>query len=171
MNKEKTKEETVTPQSKSISRFNALKHGLLSKEVLIYGEDVQILIDFGTAVKDELKPIGVIEEALVDRIISGYWRLRRAIYVESGTMDWHQHDSDIFPIGQSEDQQMRKYIRNILDNDSIEKILRYETAIERSIFRALHELERAQAKRTGEKVLPPLVVDIHALDGKENSVS
>jgi len=34
----------------------------------------------------------------------------------------------------------------------LEKILRYETALERQIFRAMHELERLQRRRRGEKI-------------------
>ncbi|HUO05784.1 MAG TPA: hypothetical protein VMU16_11365 [Candidatus Binataceae bacterium] len=37
---------------------------------------------------------------------------------------------------------------------------RYETALSRSISRALHELQRLQAVRAGERVSPPIAVDI-----------
>jgi hypothetical protein len=67
----------------------------------------------------------------------------------------------MFPIGQSEEQQARKSIKNMLSNESIETILRYETTIERSIFRTLHELERLQAKRNGKDVQVPAVVDVN----------
>ncbi len=50
-----------TPEGKSVSKFNALKHGLLTREVLVCGEDDQILIDFGTAIKNQLEPEGPME--------------------------------------------------------------------------------------------------------------
>ncbi|MES2224282.1 MAG: hypothetical protein V4469_05130 [Patescibacteria group bacterium] len=150
-----------TPEGKSVSKFNALKHGLLTREVLVCGEDDQILIDFGTAIKNQLEPEGPMEEILVDRIISGFWRLRRAIYVERETMEWHQNDYEMFNMmPESEEQAERKGIRDMLNNKSVENILRYETTIERSVFRALHELERLQAKRNGEKPSLPGVLDI-----------
>ena len=49
----------------------------------------------------------------------------------------------------------------MLSNDSVDIILRYETTIERSLFRALHELERLQAKRNGKDVQVPAVVDVN----------
>ena len=49
----------------------------------------------------------------------------------------------------------------MLSNDSVDTILRYETTIERSLFRALHELERLQAKRNGKDVQVPAVVDVN----------
>ena len=39
-------------------------------------------------------------------------------------------------------------------------IVRYEIAIERSIYKALHELQRLQAARQGEKVPVPLAIDV-----------
>lgn len=76
-------------------------------------------------------------------------------------MEWYQNDFDFFPVGQSEEQQARKSIKNMLSNDSVDTILRYETTIERSLFRALHELERLQAKRNGKEVQVPAVVDVN----------
>jgi hypothetical protein len=43
---------------------------------------------------------------------------------------------------------------------TMDKILRYETAIERQMFRAMNQLERLQRQRKGENVPPPLAVDI-----------
>lgn len=45
---------------------------------------------------------------------------------------------------------------NLLANVS-----RYETTLERSLFKALHELERLQARRAGQPVAPPAVVDVN----------
>jgi hypothetical protein len=44
--------------------------------------------------------------------------------------------------------------------ETLDKILRYETALERQLFRALNQLERVQRRRQGETVPPPLAVDI-----------
>jgi hypothetical protein len=150
-----------TKQGKEVSRYNALKHGLLSKEVLLASEDAKSFSDFSIALREELDPIGPFEETLVDRIISCYWRLRRAIYIEKNTMDWYESDADMFALPEPEEQMDRKRIKNTLGNDSIEKILRYETTIERSLYRALHELERLQAKRNGKETQVPAVVDVN----------
>jgi hypothetical protein len=45
---------------------------------------------------------------------------------------------------------------------AIKQLLRYEAAAERSYYRALHTLERLQARRMGKDVSPPQVVDVHA---------
>ncbi len=167
----KNKGGVKTPEGKAISRYNAVKHGLLSKEVLINVENPADLAELNQSVYEALDPVGAIEEMLVDRIISNVWRLRRAIYVEKNSMNWYLLDSDLFVvIPESEEQTKRKKVRNVLSNDSTETILRYETTIERSLFRALHELERLQAKRSGKDTPLPAVLDIN-MDGPEGFVS
>jgi len=47
----------------------------------------------------------------------------------------------------------------ISNRDALDKILRYETTIERSLDRAINRLDRLQRRRKGEPVLPP--VDVH----------
>ena len=47
-------------------------------------------------------------------------------------------------------------------------INRYETGLERSLYKALHELERRSAGRQGQIVPPPAVVDVHGMEGAGN---
>ena len=157
----KSKGGPKTTEGKAISKYNAIKHGLLSKEVLVDGEDEKTLLELNQSVHDQFQPVGPIEKMLVDRVVSNLWRLRRAVFVETATMNWYRADINLFPIGQDDEQQERQNVKNMLSNESIETILRYETTIERSIFRALHELERIQAKRNGKDVSIPAVVDVN----------
>jgi hypothetical protein len=48
----------------------------------------------------------------------------------------------------------------LLPGETLEKVSRYETALERSLFRTLHELERLRAMRAGGPLLPPAAVDV-----------
>ena len=45
--------------------------------------------------------------------------------------------------------------------DSFPKLSRYEVEIDRSVFRAFHELQRLQAARNGGAVPLPLAVDVN----------
>jgi hypothetical protein len=61
----------------------------------------------------------------------------------------------------------KKGEKAMIDNDVIEKLLRYETTIERSMYRAIHELNRLQAERMG-KVVPQTLyanIDINKDEG------
>ena len=45
--------------------------------------------------------------------------------------------------------------------DTLTKLSRYEVAIERSTYKALHELQRLQATRAGHAVSAPAVLDVN----------
>lgn len=46
-------------------------------------------------------------------------------------------------------------VANVLD-----KFIRYESQIERSLYKAMHELQRLQTRRSGQSVPPPVAVDV-----------
>ncbi len=76
-----------TPTGKAAVRHNALKHGLLARDVVIAsGEGKESQGDFDRLLSDlreDLQPVGVLEEALVERIAQCQWRLRRAARYEN----------------------------------------------------------------------------------------
>ena len=45
-------------------------------------------------------------------------------------------------------------------DETLDKVSRYETNLERSLFRTLHELQRLRAVRSGAPLLPPAAVDM-----------
>lgn len=65
-----------------------MKHGILSKEVLVRGkhfrENSRKLTALHQRFVDSLQPVGPVEEMLVDQIVTAQWRLRRALMAESG---------------------------------------------------------------------------------------
>lgn len=77
-----------TPEGKAIVKYNALKHGLLAKEVVItIGEGAENPEEFDAlleALQTQLVPAGTLEEMLVEKIAVAYWRLRRAYKYEVG---------------------------------------------------------------------------------------
>ena len=151
-----------TQEGKEISKMNALKHGLLSKMVLIEGEDEQSFIELGKQLRFGLKPIGELESLLLDRMIANFWRLRRANEVEKNFMErMKNYDDDDYDFSrETEEQKARRRMASMIVHGSIEKIIRYESFIEKSIYKSLHELQRIQAVRSGDKVPAPLVVDV-----------
>src|ERR687890_2000508 len=91
-----------TPEGKAAIRHNALGHGLLSRDILLPGEDEDALRELGEHVWDELQPVGALESVLVNRVISCTWRLQRLGRVEAGIFAWElsefraiRSDSDI----------------------------------------------------------------------------
>jgi hypothetical protein len=79
-----------TVKGKKRVSTNPLRHGLLSRAVVIqngYGKENRA--DYDRMLEDhiaELKPVGVIEEMLVDRIASNRWREARVKRYETGVI-------------------------------------------------------------------------------------
>ena len=66
-----------TPEGKAVVRLNAIRHGLLTRDVVLPEEDADAFEDLFNQVRANLSPVGPIEEFLVDRVINAMWRLRR----------------------------------------------------------------------------------------------
>ncbi len=77
-----------TAEGLAVAKYNALKHGLLAKEVIInVGEGAESQEEFDGLLLDlqaQLRPAGSLEEMLVEKIAVAYWRLRRAYRYEVG---------------------------------------------------------------------------------------
>jgi len=77
-----------TPEGQAVSKMNAFQHGILSKEAVVRGrciqEDDQEFLALHQRLWVELKPVGLLEEMLVDDIVTARWRMRRALKAESG---------------------------------------------------------------------------------------
>ena len=52
--------------------------------------------------------------------------------------------------------------------DALSKLSRYEAMLERSFYRAFHELQRVQATRKGKKLSPPVAVDVNVSRDEED---
>lgn len=61
------------------------------------------------------------------------------------------------------------FIRGSSGADVFSKFQRYEATIERSYYRALHELQRLQQARLGAYVPPPLAVDVTVNGGADHA--
>ncbi len=64
----------------------------------------------------------------------------------------------------------RTFIRDADKANAFSKLSRYETTIERSLYKALHELQRLQAARHNQGSVPPpaaIDVDISGVSGED----
>jgi len=140
-----------TEDGKAVSKYNALKHGILLKQILFEGEDENELLELEKRLRSELSPASELELLMVDKIASNIWRLKRALSFEK--------DDVIFT---------SDFDGTVGLKSDADRFFRYETMLERSIYKALHELERMQARRNGEKVPPPIALDVDISNTKED---
>jgi len=134
-----------TPTGKAVVALKGMKHGLLSRECLIKGESETDLIAFGKRLRTQLAPVGELELLLVDRVVSTAWRLRRLVAVEKLLFDCEAKPDHAF---------------NNYGREKMSVLSRYEVTLERSLYKALHELQRLQAARDGQAVPLPEAVEV-----------
>jgi hypothetical protein len=145
-----------TPHGKAAVSLNALKHGLLSGQILLPNEDEASLMQLSEHLHSQLLPVGELESILVDRIVAATWRLRRVLAVEAGV-----YEEQRFGFMGDEHGLGGAFIQDANGANAFSKLSRYETTIERGLYKALHELQRLQAARHAEaNVVPPLTVDV-----------
>jgi hypothetical protein len=169
-NRENAKKGGVkTDEGKSVSKYNAIKHGILKEVVSDYEQDYYE--DITQRLNDQFNPVGVLEKMLVDRIGVYYLKLYRVAKAENEYMQ-SVLDPRIVKVVDTLDMGLN-YTKTIVENegytpkikdDDVEKLsetyLRYEIAIENRLYKALHELQRLQSSRNGEKVPPPISLDV-----------
>ena len=72
-----------TAKGKTKSRWNAQKHGLLSRRVVIEdGVGKESREEFShllQSLREDRQPVGTLEEMLVEKIAIEYWRLMRVM--------------------------------------------------------------------------------------------
>jgi len=130
-----------TETGRAIASRNALKHGLTADRVILFDERQEEFERFYAGLIAALKPQGPMEAQLAERIAINAWRLRRAYRIESGLFErarsaWREGATE-----QTSDIDLVFLRLSTSGGDELSKLSRYEAAIERSLRRALQDLE------------------------------
>lgn len=141
----------TTPDGKAAVRSNAFRHGLLSRDIVIEGEDPDMFACLKSELEAELEPVGFQETEIVERIAVFMWRLRRLHRVEAGIFAVHMENHS--------DSCGRAFIRDAHGANALTKLSRYETMMERTLSRLRTDLERLQKARTEGPEEPPVIID------------
>ena len=74
-----------TPGNYQLTRFNATRHGILSRHTVLPWEPSEEYEELHLALKKEYVPVGPTEEHLVEEIAGIIWRKRRLWLAENAT--------------------------------------------------------------------------------------
>ena len=156
-----------TPDGKAAVRLNALWHGTFANDILLPGEDPAAFSEIRDQFRDLYQPASQAEEFLVSRIVLAAWRLQRLAGMESRVLRTHAglraSDANFLhvvetailrkepqppPLEDPEDSDpiALAYIRDSNGANALTKLARYQNSIERSFYRALHELQLLRPK-------------------------
>jgi hypothetical protein len=83
-----------SPEGKRITRWNAMRHGVLSTAMVLADESEADFRALRDHLRADLAPVGAVEELLTDRIVSLAWRLRRLGRVEGEILRWAKAEAD-----------------------------------------------------------------------------
>jgi hypothetical protein len=137
----------ATAAGRGSSSRNAWKHGLTAREVTVDEAEAEKFAVFRDDIVADLAPEGAFEEELAEEIATHSWRLRRVHRMEV------KRSSLLMPTLHASSPAKFNAV-------SCATLVRYETSIARLRERALHDLERLQARRRGEAVDTAIVVDV-----------
>jgi len=128
-----------TPEGRAAVSQNALRHGLASQTTVLPNENPEEFRELRDALFDEYDPSGPTETLLVEQMAMAAWRLRRLRAVETGLFALRMAQ---LPRDENDlDPRSRAYAYDASGSRAIDSLTRYETRIERSFYRALHELQ------------------------------
>jgi hypothetical protein len=157
-----------TAEGKNISSRNSLKHarpirGLTSTRVVLSYESREEYDELNASIQAKYGPVTPQEVLELVQIKQHYWRLERCRHIEAemleirlGTLKTGQ---GIDPkTNTNGDKGLSIYFQE--DTGAFDKFRRYETAVERSYYRAVKQLEATQkARRQQEEKLHGARID------------
>ena len=76
-----------SPQAYEVVRFNALKHGILSRYTVLSHENHADYESLVNSLMDEHLPAGATEQHLIEELASVIWRKRRVLQAEGATIN------------------------------------------------------------------------------------
>ncbi len=140
----------MSDAARSATRENSLKHGLTARQIVLSHEDQQDWLELLASNMAEFAPATAHETRLVEQIAQNYWRLLRARRVETATFENRlatlKRRLEIDPAAEIDNDQG---LSICMSNDArdFDTLRRYESAIERAWYRAIHELKTIQKDR------------------------
>jgi hypothetical protein len=88
-----------TQQGKERSKHNAVTHGIFSKVVVLKGESQTEFDALLNGLRNDRQPVGPLEELLVEKLATLFWRKRRLLIAEgaeirasSEFIEWDSHE-------------------------------------------------------------------------------
>jgi hypothetical protein len=152
-----------TPEGKALTRLNARKHGIFATALTQY--DQEELHGIYDRFAEHLRPVGPVEDMLIEKLALTYLRLQRCARAEAEfhILTW-EPDSDEFgedpPAGRPELNTHACTFKQDYFENGVKLFARYDTGFTNQMIRLLHEIERLQRMRLGEDVPAPVAADV-----------
>src|SRR5580704_63860 len=142
-----------TPEGRAAVRLNGVTHGLTAQTLVLKGESESDFKQLFDSLEAEHTPATPTEEALVVQLAMATWRLRRLYHQEAGfytcqlqSLVGMQKDLNLDDAG-------RMGHAAAWSESTLKMFNRQEGRLERTFYRALHELQRLRKERESNLAL------------------
>ena len=131
-----------TPEGRAAVRLNGVKHGLTAKTLVLKGESESDFTSLLDSYEAEHQPTTPTEEALVLQLAMATWRLRRLYHAEAGYYAYKLKDTADQAARHKLDDHAHLGLVTDWGQSALSTFNRQEARLERTFYRALHELQR-----------------------------
>src|SRR5216683_1966328 len=156
-----------TPEGRAAVRLNGVKHGLTAETIVLKGESQADFTNLMDSYEAEHAPATPTEETLVVQLALAAWRLRRLYHQEAGFYAFQRKDTadntEFLKLNESE----RMGYICFVSEKTLAMFNRQEARLERTFYRALHELQRLRKGRLASLLQKPPVI-ANKEDSSEN---
>ena len=150
-----------TESGKSTVARNALKHGLMSHQPVISGENPSDFDDHRDQMLADLSPIGPMETLLADRVIDLSWRLKRANRLQTAAINALESNASSNPIAKLTESLRRTpdstyprdyqlgqtIVKDFTNAKVLDRLMMYERRLEHSLYKTILEIQRLKMIR------------------------
>ena len=145
-----------TPEGRAAVRLNGVKHGLTAETIVLKGESQADFTSLLDSLEAEHAPTTPTEEALVVQLALANWRLRRLYHQEAGFYTYQLQSLASIQKDRNLDDAGRMGHAMGWSEATLGLFNRQESRLERTFYRALHELQRLRKERESNlaSVLP-----------------
>ena len=148
-----------TEAGKAAVKFNALKHGIYTKDAVLPTEDASQYRELLAGFRREYQPETPTEAYLIENTVTSIWRRRRVQAAEVGLQDLvrceqaKRMEENFDRI--TNNAEMANAMRSDFNNARmLSELWRHDARLERSISRSLKELQRLKSLRPNEPDQP-----------------
>jgi len=142
-----------TPEGRAAVRLNGVKHGLTAETIVLKGESEADFTGMLDNFEAEHGPTTPTEEALVVQLALANWRLRRLYHQEAGFYTCQLQSLTSMQKDLNLDDAGRMGHAAAWSESTLTLFNRQEARLERTFYRALHELQRLRKEREANLAL------------------
>ena len=142
-----------TPEGRAAVRLNGVTHGLTAETLVLKGESESDFKAVFEALEAEYQPATPTEETLVADLAMATWRRRRLYNMEVGYYNQRLQELADYANEEKLNDSCRLGMIADSNNNTMALIGRQEARLERTYYRALHELQRLRKEREANLAL------------------